>query len=628
VDIVPKEVLVETICLVRSHTSNEGALVGTLAEMVVGENAFVSRLNTIHLAQSYEKAQQVLPSLPKGHSVICKDGTWLAENFLIKGDTSFTHTDSSSDNITERKTGKEGGRSNSEPLQQVNDIETIEKEIRLASDELMRGQLDNVTLSEQISAAIVEQKEFCEGLTADQKCNLKDQQDLLLLQQEFKYQQKQKSKNLIEQQEVEQRLTEQDKQLQSLTKKEKLLMTSAPDESQLIGLTVTMEQLQKNIESKQVQNQQLNNQRHEKAIAVEQVKSQHLHCTKAIERLENEIAALVNSQTIQQQQIEGNVSPQQDNENCLQLWLNQMSELDQQLQGLQLELVSLVEKSTKLEEEKLKTTNRISHFKDKISRSQLEGESYRLRAETALEQIKELQQTLEDVLKQMPQNAKEGIWQAHIARLTKDISLLGAINLAAIDEYESQFERKTYLDQQDNDLNQAIATLEAAINKIDKESRDKFKTTFDKVNNGLKELFPKVFGGGSAYLDLTDSDILNTGVTIMARPPGKKNSTIHLLSGGEKALTALSLVFAIFRLNPAPFCMLDEVDAPLDDANVERFCNLVSEMSQSVQFIYISHNKIAMEMARTLTGVTMFEPGVSKMVAVDIDEAMAMAEMP
>jgi len=211
--------------------------------------------------------------------------------------------------------------------------------------------------------------------------------------------------------------------------------------------------------------------------------------------------------------------------------------------------------------------------------------------------------------------------------LAKDIQVLGAINLAAIDEYETQLTRKNYLDQQDEDLNLAITTLESAIEKIDKESRHKFKLTFDKVNQDLQSLFPKVFGGGQAYLTLTGDDLLDTGITIMARPPGKKNSTIHLLSGGEKALTALSLVFAIFRLNPAPFCMLDEVDAPLDDANVSRFCNLVKEMSQTVQFIYISHNKIAMEMATHLTGITMFEAGVSRMVSVDIDEAVAMAEV-
>ena len=183
------------------------------------------------------------------------------------------------------------------------------------------------------------------------------------------------------------------------------------------------------------------------------------------------------------------------------------------------------------------------------------------------------------------------------------------------------------MQSQQQDLQRAVSTLESVIATIDKETRQRFKITFDRVNEGVKELFPKIFGGGSAYLTLTDENLLETGVTIMARPPGKKNSTIHLLSGGEKALTALSLVFAIFRLNPAPFCMLDEVDAPLDDINVGRFCNLVREMSNTVQFVYISHNKIAIEMASHLTGVTMFEPGVSRMVAVDVDEAIAMAEV-
>jgi chromosome segregation protein len=211
---------------------------------------------------------------------------------------------------------------------------------------------------------------------------------------------------------------------------------------------------------------------------------------------------------------------------------------------------------------------------------------------------------------------------AHCARIQR----LGAINLAAIDEYQQQSERKRYLDAQDADLVEALDTLENVIRKIDKETRSRFKDTFDQINGGLQALFPKVFGGGSAYLELTGEDLLDTGVTIMARPPGKKNSTIHLLSGGEKALTALALVFAIFKLNPAPFCMLDEVDAPLDDANVGRYARLVKEMSQTVQFIYITHNKIAMEMADQLMGVTMHEPGCSRLVAVDVEEAMAMVD--
>ena len=173
---------------------------------------------------------------------------------------------------------------------------------------------------------------------------------------------------------------------------------------------------------------------------------------------------------------------------------------------------------------------------------------------------------------------------------------------------------------------EALEILDTAIRKIDRETRQRFKETFDQINEGLQALFPKVFGGGNAYLELTGEDLLETGVTIMARPPGKKNSTIHLLSGGEKALTAIALVFSIFQLNPAPFCMLDEVDAPLDDANVGRYANLVKEMSKQVQFIYITHNKIAMEMADQLMGVTMHEPGCSRLVSVDVEEAAALAE--
>ena len=176
-------------------------------------------------------------------------------------------------------------------------------------------------------------------------------------------------------------------------------------------------------------------------------------------------------------------------------------------------------------------------------------------------------------------------------------------------------------------MQSALNTLENAIRKIDKETRDRFRVTFEKVNSGLQELFPRVFGGGRAYLALTGEDLLDTGVAIMAQPPGKKNSTIHLLSGGEKALTAIALVFAIFHLNPSPFCMLDEVDAPLDDANVGRYAKMVSEMSDKVQFVYITHNKIAMQVASQLIGVTMHEPGVSRPVSVDIEQAAAMAEL-
>jgi len=216
-------------------------------------------------------------------------------------------------------------------------------------------------------------------------------------------------------------------------------------------------------------------------------------------------------------------------------------------------------------------------------------------------------------------------WESQVENLVRRIDRLGPINLAAIDEYREQARRKAYLDSQHADLTQALETLEDAIRKIDRETRHRFKETYDLVNTRLQEMFPRLFGGGQAHLEMTGDDLLSTGITLMARPPGKRLSTIHLMSGGEKALAAVALIFAIFELNPAPFCLLDEVDAPLDDANVGRFCELVKEMSQSVQFIFITHNKTTMEYAERLIGVTMHEPGVSRLVAVDVDEAVRMA---
>ena len=263
---------------------------------------------------------------------------------------------------------------------------------------------------------------------------------------------------------------------------------------------------------------------------------------------------------------------------------------------------------------------------------QTRSEGARLKlAETAvrIEQIdaalKELEATVEAVEGSLPEDADESEWQVRVERIGAKIHRLGPINLAAIDETSRAEERKQYLDAQDDDLRTALETLQNAIKKIDKETRSRFKDTFDTVNAGFSELFPKVFGGGTACLEMTGDDLLDTGVAIMARPPGKKNSTIHLLSGGEKAMTAIALVFSIFQLNPAPFCMLDEVDAPLDDANVGRYARLVSEMSKKVQFVFITHNKITMEAAEQLMGVTMHEPGVSRLVTVDIEEAARLA---
>ena len=321
---------------------------------------------------------------------------------------------------------------------------------------------------------------------------------------------------------------------------------------------------------------------------------------------------------------------------------------DEPIEDLKIELETQLESRLLVEDELSAERAKVDEFehalrKAESGRSEVEQRSQTVRSELeslrvnvqglqvsrrALEeQLIESQFDLENVLDNMDEDATESVWREQLDSIGRRIARLGNINMAAIDDYKSQSERKVYLDAQNQDLMEALQTLENAIAKIDKETRQRFKDTFDAVNSSLQELFPKVFGGGTAYLEMTGDDLLDTGIAIMARPPGKRNSTIHLLSGGEKALTAIALVFSIFRLNPAPFCMLDEVDAPLDDANVGRYARLVKEMSKSVQFIYITHNKIAMEMADQLLGVTMHEPGVSRLVTVDVDAAAELAAL-
>jgi chromosome segregation protein len=281
---------------------------------------------------------------------------------------------------------------------------------------------------------------------------------------------------------------------------------------------------------------------------------------------------------------------------------------------------------TELEQARGADHKQLVQLQEKLATLRLERERNLTRRQGLHEQFEELGVRLVDLDQAVLIAADRGKLRQEIQTLETQVEALGAINLAALEEYEAAKTRSTYLENQCQDLEQALETLSQAIKRIDKETQIRFRDTFDKVNEDLKSLFPKVFGGGSAWLELTSDDLLEAGVSIMARPPGKKNATIALLSGGEKALTALALVFAIFRLNPAPFCLLDEVDAPLDEVNVGRFCSLVKEMSSTVQFVYISHNKVSMEMAEQLIGVTMQEPGVSRIVSVDIGEAVALAE--
>lgn len=305
----------------------------------------------------------------------------------------------------------------------------------------------------------------------------------------------------------------------------------------------------------------------------------------------------------------------------LQVLLDQRTTQEAALSSARHELDQVAQQLRTAEESRMQTERSLQPQRDRITELQLKEQAARLNQEQFAEALAATGADEAELQAKLVPDLKPQYLQGEVTRLTNAIAALGAVNLAAVDELAQASERKHFLDSQNADLSEAIATLEDAIGRIDRETRDLLQDTFDRVNGHFSELFPILFGGGNARLVMTGDEILDAGVQVMAQPPGKKNATIHLLSGGEKALTATALVFSMFRLNPAPFCLLDEVDAPLDDANTERFCRMVKRMSEHTQFLFISHNKIAMEMASQLIGVTMQEQGVSRIVAVDMEAA-------
>lgn len=361
------------------------------------------------------------------------------------------------------------------------------------------------------------------------------------------------------------------------------------------------------------------------ALKYQALQSQKKACLDSLARLkEHQTQARARNQQLQTA-IEECIAPQKLMRENFEKLLEQRLDVEERLNEAREILSELDARVRQLEKERLEFEQAAERVRGELEQTRLRASGLEVRLQTIDEKLLALNVVVAERLAEIPPEANESAWAQELEQISNKIQRLGAINLAAIEEYQSELERKTYLDTQTKDLTEALETLENAIRKIDRETRARFKEVFDKVNQEFQQLFPRLFGGGQAYLELLGEDLLEAGVTIMARPPGKRNSTIHLLSGGEKALTAVALVFSIFQLNPAPFCMLDEVDAPLDDANVLRFSNLLKHMSSSLQFVYITHNKVTMEIADHLVGVTMKEPGVSRLVSVNVAEAVEMA---
>ncbi|RTZ76191.1 MAG: chromosome segregation protein SMC [Gammaproteobacteria bacterium] len=390
-------------------------------------------------------------------------------------------------------------------------------------------------------------------------------------------------------------------------------------------LAARRERLQRELADAQETARRARAEAHQIALRVESVRSTEQSLRDAIERMQQQLAQSEERCAALQEQLEASGTPLEDQQRELEALLEKRVAVEGELSEARRRLETIDHSLRELDRQRHQAEQQVQQQRERLDQVRLSRQEILVRSRTLEEQLQQSGLSRQELEARLPGEAEIQAWQERSEQLARRIQRLGAINLAAIDEFREQKERMEYIDAQHADVTQSLETLEEAIRKIDRETRTRFKETFDKVNAGLKEMFPKLFGGGHAYLELVGDDPLDAGVAIMARPPGKRNSSIHLLSGGEKALSAVAMVFSIFQLNPAPFCMLDEVDAPLDDANVGRFCELVKEMSEKVQFIFITHNKVTMAISNQLLGVTMNEPGVSRLVSVDVEEAAQLA---
>ncbi|AVP83639.1 AAA family ATPase [Aeromonas hydrophila] len=572
------------------------AVAGTLAAQLGGEH-IPSFLNAIWLVESREAALTRQPSLAAGESLLTPAGDWFGPNWADLGEGMALGTLALLGERERLHTEQAAGR---EALRRLDE--------QLAAADATRAQLHGA--HEQALRTLREQEQQWQQLR--EAWSLREGQ-----RQERLQRLGQLGEELIrldqEQAEEAQRLASAGERLEQ----GEAALGELQEQGEGLAEALLLAQEQASGAERALEEARLRREQQQAACQRLQLEQQNLRQLIALRerelsRLGLELAELK----------EPGAAPGQD----LSPLLAEQRNLEAQQLACHQRLAELERQLTELEQARSADHKQLVQIQEKLATLRLERERNLTRRQGLHEQFEELGVRLVDLDQAVLIAADRGKLRQEIQTLEAQVEALGAINLAALEEYEEAKTRSSYLENQCQDLEQALETLSQAIKRIDKETQIRFRDTFDKVNEDLKSLFPKVFGGGSAWLELTSDDLLEAGVSIMARPPGKKNATIALLSGGEKALTALALVFAIFRLNPAPFCLLDEVDAPLDEVNVGRFCSLVKEMSSTVQFVYISHNKVSMEMAEQLVGVTMQEPGVSRIVSVDIGEAVALAE--
>lgn len=596
----------ELLLVDNSNSAATSTGKSSLLNQKVSGDFSASLLAGIHAADDLNQALALRSQLAAGESVVTREGIWLGSNWLrvVKDRDASAGVLKRKQELQQLQTDIAGKESIVDDLaeqkqQQNTHLHTAEDQREKLAREMAGQQEVHADIRSRLSASKVQMEQFAERRN-------RAEGELV----EARQQQQQEQANLAQARQLLQ---------QAIDAMEK-------DTRQREQLLQQRDEVRVALDNARQKARHDRDHHHELAMRERSISTQLQSVRGGIDRL------AVQVERLEERRVQLRASSDQDDDPVDELKQKLENQLEirikaeQELAEVRRNVEAIEHQMCEQEKQRSSLELKVQEQRSQLEQQRLQAQEVETRSNTIMEQIAEHKFDVKVLLAELPEDAGEAGWEEQLQRIGNRIQRLGPINLAAIEEYKIEKERKTYLDAQNDELEDALNTLEEAIRKIDRETRTRFKETFEKINKSLQELFPKLFGGGHAYLELTGDDLLDTGVTIMARPPGKKNTTIHLLSGGEKAMTAIALVFSIFRLNPAPFCMLDEVDAPLDDANVARYAQMVEEMSKTVQFIYITHNKIAMEMAHHLMGVTMYEPGVSRLVTVDVNQAAEMAE--
>lgn len=579
--------------------------VARLSDKIDASFSLAGLLDGIYIADNLDAAKQIRQRLEGNESVITRDGMWLGRGWsrVCRGMDEQNRTLTREKEIQELKSRHViAEKELQELVKHIEKNRSSHEQVEQALNDLQSSLHQNQEeLSEYRAALAASQAQQEQVRTRTTKIN----EELVNLDEQSK--------------DDEFEIETINSSLQSISGNRKDM------EGQREALINMKEQHRDSLEKARQRWQATHEESHGIALQLESISSQRASLEQAMKRNQMQLEHLQKRCEDLKRALGEHKKPLQGYQESLESKLNDKIAAEKCLADARTSVQTIENLLREFEQLRSTKEQKLQELRDLLEKARLATQESRIRLQTVEEQLESNGHEVASILEQLVEDADVDTWKERLESLARKIQRLGPINLAAIDEFSQLSERKTYLDSQNEDLTKALGTLDNAIHKIDKETRTRFKETFDKLNTNLKERFPQLFGGGHAYLEMIGEDLLQTGVTIMARPPGKRNSTIHLLSGGEKALTAVALVFSIFELNPAPFCILDEVDAPLDDANVGRYSEMVIKMSSDVQFIFITHNKITMEIAHQLLGVTMYEPGVSRLVSVDVDEAVEMA---